>query len=84
MNMNKIKRLLGFKGFTYKTVVVFHMKSGDRLLIPCDAFKYTHSGGAIQSYTFEGKMNGTAMVVAMTEIESISQRPFNRFTNYFK
>jgi hypothetical protein len=79
-----LKRLLGFKSHTFNKVVVFHMKSGDKLRIPCDEFTFKHSGGELQSYYFTGNMAGTLITVQLTEIESITQIPYSRFTNYLK
>ena len=82
--MKRIKQLLGFKGHTFATVIVFHMKSGNTLKIPCDEFTFSQSSGAVQSYKFIGQMNGALMTCSLSEIEAISQISYNRFINYLK
>lgn len=81
---NTIKRLLGFKNFRYNTVVVFHMKSGSTLRVPCDNFTFEHNDNGLVSYKLTGGMTGALLYVNLREVESLTQETYNRFTNYLK
>jgi hypothetical protein len=78
----KIKRVLGFKEFSYKTVVVLHLKSGTKLKIPCDGFTYKTSGNELVSYNFTGLMVGALLTVMMSEVAAITQEEYSRFKRY--
>ena len=57
---------------TFKLTATFHMKSGSKLIIPCDDLTWKTDGNNLLSYNISGMQSGRLSFCALNQVEAIT------------
>ena len=57
---------------TFKLTVTFHLKSGNKLVVPCDDITWKTDGNNLTGYDITGMKAGSLSFCALDQIEAIT------------